>query len=275
MVLIKYKPITSGSRHRKKVVNFDLYKGTSYPSLTVKKKKRGGRNNNGRITVRHIGGGHKKNYRIIDFKRDKYDVVGVLERIEYDPNRSSYIGLILYKDGERRYILHPKNLKVGDVIQSGLNVNIHIGNCLPLSNIPIGTLVHNIELLPNKGGQIARSAGSYAQIIIRDDFYVTLRLRSGELRKVNGLCKATIGEISNSEHMLCSLGKAGFSRRLGIRPTVRGTAMNPIDHPHGGGEGRNFGKHPVTPWGKHTKGLKTRKNKRTDKFIIQNRKFKN
>ncbi len=274
MIIKKCKPTSSGCRHKIKIINYNLYKGKPYYPLLRKNNKSGGRNNFGRITVRHIGGGHKKKYRIIDFKRNKDNILGKVERIEYDPNRSAFIALILYDDGERRYIIYPKNLKIGDTIKSGFNIDIKIGNCLSLNNIPIGSLVHNIELIPGKGGQLSRSAGSYARIILSEKKYVFLRLRSGEIRKVNFLCRATLGEVGNSEYMLKRFGKAGISRWLGIRPTVRGTAMNPIDHPHGGGEGRNFGKHPVTPWGLQTKGKKTRRNKRTNKFIIKHRNIK-
>ncbi len=269
MVVIKCNPTSPGRRHRVKIVNRNLYKGRPYSRLLKKNNKTGGRNNLGRITVRHIGGGHKRKYRLIDFKRNKDNILGKVERIEYDPNRSSYIALILYKDGERRYIICPKDLKIGDNILSGLNTSINVGNCLILDNIPIGSFIHNVEIVPGKGGQLSRSAGSYSQVMVKENKDVVLRLRSGEIRKVNCLCRATIGEVGNSEHMLSVYGKAGISRWFGIRPTVRGTAMNPIDHPHGGGEGRNFGKHPVTPWGKKTKGKKTRRNKRTDSFIIK------
>ncbi len=274
MIIIKYKPTSPGRRHKVKILTKFLYKGKPFKYLLRNKNKSGGRNNYGRITVRHIGGGHKRKYRLIDFKRDKYNIEGIIERIEYDPNRSSYIALILYKDGERRYILYPKGLIVGDKIISGKNIDIKIGNCLPLNKIPIGSIVHNVELIKGKGGQLIRSAGSYAQLIIKDIKYVTLRLKSGELRKINSLCKATLGEVGNSEHMLKSLGKAGCSRWLGIRPTVRGTAMNPVDHPHGGGEGRNFGKHPVSPFGLKCKGKKTRKIKYSSKFIVKSRSIK-
>ncbi|WWO95432.1 MAG: 50S ribosomal protein L2 [Candidatus Dasytiphilus stammeri] len=274
MTLIKCKPTSPGRRHVVRLVNSNLYKGRPISYLTKKKLKTGGRNNQGIITTRHIGGGHKQQYRLIDFQRNKDDILANIERIEYDPNRSANIALVLYEDGERRYILAPKGLKVGDRIQSGIDAPIKIANTLPLENIPIGTTIHNIEIKPRKGGQIARAAGSSAQIIIREDSHVIIRLRSGELRRILGSCRATIGEVGNSEHMLRILGKAGAKRWLGDRPTVRGTAMNPIDHPHGGGEGRNFGKHPVTPWGISTKGKKTRKNKRTDKFIIQSRNHK-
>ncbi len=269
MTILKYKPYSPGRRHKVKIVSKLLFKGKPWKSLTIKNNNKSGRNNYGRITVRHIGGRHKRNYRIIDFKRNKENIYGIVERIEYDPNRSSFIALILYKDGERRYILYPKGLKIGDKIISGNDVKIKIGNCLPMYKIPLGTIVHNIELIIGKGAQLIRSAGSYAQIILKDNKYVTVRLRSGELRKINSLCKATLGQVGNSEHMLKVLGKAGCSRWLGVRPTVRGTAMNPVDHPHGGGEGRNFGKHPVSPFGLKTKGKRTRNNKRTSKFIVK------
>ena len=271
MAIVKCKPTSAGRRHVVKIVNPELHKGKPYAPLLDTKSKTGGRNNYGRITTRHIGGGHKQHYRLIDFKRNKLDIPAVVERLEYDPNRSANIALVLYKDAERRYILAPKGLSVGDQIQSGVNSPIKVGNSLPMRNIPVGSTVHNVELKPGKGGQIARSAGAYVQIIAREGNYVTLRLRSGEMRKVLAECVATIGEVGNSEHMLRVLGKAGANRWRGIRPTVRGTAMNPVDHPHGGGEGRNFGKHPVTPWGVQTKGKKTRHNKRTDKFIVRRR----
>ncbi|MGP1871158.1 MAG: 50S ribosomal protein L2 [Arsenophonus sp.] len=271
MVVIKSKPTSPGRRHVVKVINPELYKGKPYAFLLKKNNKTGGRNNNGRITTRHIGGGHKHHYRIIDFKRNKDGIPGTIERLEYDPNRSANIALVIYKDGERRYILASKGLKVGDEIQSGPNVEIKTGNTLPMSNIPIGSMVHNVEIKPGKGGQLARSAGTYVQIVARDSSCVTIRLRSGEMRKIFSNSRATLGEVGNSEHMLRVLGKAGAIRWRGIRPTVRGTAMNPVDHPHGGGEGRNFGKHPVTPWGIQTKGKKTRRNKRTDKYIVRNR----
>ncbi|PPI87864.1 50S ribosomal protein L2 [Candidatus Pantoea edessiphila] len=271
MAVIKCKPTSPGRRHMVKVVDSSLYKGKPFTHLLAKKVKSGGRNNNGRITTRHIGGGHKQNYRLIDFNRNKDNISALVERLEYDPNRSANIALILYKDGERRYILAAKGLKIGDKIQSGVNALIKLGNTLPIQNIPVGSIVHNVEMKPGKGGQLARSAGSYAQIVAKENAYVTLRLRSGEIRKVESQCRATIGEVGNAQHMLQTFGKAGASRWRGIRPTVRGTAMNPVDHPHGGGEGRNFGKHPVTPWGKQTKGKKTRNNKRTDKFIIHRR----
>lgn len=271
MAIVKCKPTSAGRRHVVKIVNPDLYKGKPYAPLLEKNSKTGGRNNFGRITTRHIGGGHKQHYRLVDFKRNKVEIPAVVERLEYDPNRSANIALVLYKDGERRYILAPKGLAVGDQIQAGINAPIKVGNTLPMRSIPVGTTVHNVELKPGKGGQLARSAGAYVQIIAREGNYVTLRLRSGEMRKVLAECSATIGEVGNSEHMLRVLGKAGANRWRGVRPTVRGTAMNPVDHPHGGGEGRNFGKHPVTPWGVQTKGKKTRHNKRTDKYIVRRR----
>ena len=271
MAIVKCKPTSAGRRHVVKVVNAELHKGKPFAALLDTKSKTGGRNNLGRITTRHIGGGHKQHYRLIDFKRNKLEIPAVVERLEYDPNRSANIALVLYKDGERRYILAPKGLSAGDTIQAGASAPIKVGNALPMRNIPVGTTVHNVELKPGKGGQIARSAGAYVQIIAREGNYVTLRLRSGEMRKVLAECTATIGEVGNSEHMLRVLGKAGANRWRGVRPTVRGTAMNPVDHPHGGGEGRNFGKHPVTPWGVQTKGKKTRHNKRTDKYIVRRR----
>lgn len=271
MGIIKCNPTSPGRRHVVKVVNPELHKGKPYKPLLTSLNKSGGRNNYGRITTRHIGGGHKQHYRLVDFKRNKDGIKAIIERLEYDPNRSANIALLLYKDGERRYILAPKGLKVGHHVQSGFNAPIKLGNTLPLRNIPIGSTVHNVELKPGKGGQIARSAGAYVQIIAEDGVYVTLRLRSGELRKIHASCRATLGEVGNAEHMLNVLGKAGANRWRGIRPTVRGTAMNPVDHPHGGGEGRNFGKHPVSPWGMPTKGKKTRHNKRTDKFILRRR----
>jgi large subunit ribosomal protein L2 len=249
-----------------------LHKGAPYAPLLEKQSKSGGRNNNGRITTRHIGGGHKQHYRILDFKRNKDGIPAKVERLEYDPNRSANIALLLYADGERRYIIAPKNMKSGDVIQSGQDAPIKEGNTLPLRNIPIGSVMHCVELKPKKGAQIARSAGAYVQLIARDGAYSTLRLRSGEMRKVLSECRATLGEVGNAEHMLRSLGKAGATRWRGVRPTVRGVAMNPVDHPHGGGEGRTSGgRHPVSPWGTPTKGKKTRSNKRTDKLIVRRR----
>jgi len=272
MALMKCKPTSPGRRHVVKVVNPELHKGAPYAPLLEKNSKSGGRNNNGRITVRHIGGGHKHHYRVIDFKRNKDGIPATVERLEYDPNRSANIALVVYADGERRYMLAPKGLKAGDTVLSGSDAPIKAGNTLPMRNIPMGSVVHAIEMKPGKGAQLARSAGAYAQILARDSGYVTLRLRSGEVRKVLADCRATIGEVGNAEHMLRSLGKAGASRWRGVRPTVRGVAMNPVDHPHGGGEGRTSGgRHPVSPWGKPTKGAKTRKNKSTDKYIVRNR----
>ncbi|MDV5171966.1 MULTISPECIES: 50S ribosomal protein L2 [Photobacterium] len=272
MAIVKCKPTSPGRRHVVKVVNSDLHKGKPYAPLLEKKSKSGGRNNNGRITVRHIGGGNKNAYRIIDFKRTKDGIPAKVERLEYDPNRSANIALVLYADGERRYIIAPKGIQAGDTIQSGADAAIKVGNTLPMRNIPVGSTVHCVELKPGKGAQLARSAGAYAQIIARAGTYVTLRLRSGEMRKVLAEGRATLGEVGNAEHMLRELGKAGASRWRGVRPTVRGVVMNPVDHPHGGGEGRTSGgRHPVTPWGVPTKGYKTRKNKRTDKYIVRRR----
>jgi len=272
MALLKAKPTSPGRRFVVKVVNPDLHKGAPHAPLLEKKSKSGGRNNNGRITTRHIGGGHKQHYRMIDFKRNKDGIPAKIERLEYDPNRSANIALVLYADGERRYIIAPKGISAGDAIQSGQDAAIKAGNTLPLRNIPVGTTVHCVEMKPGKGAQIARSAGTYVQLIARDGSYATLRLRSGEMRKVLADCRATVGEVGNAEHMLRSLGKAGASRWRGVRPTVRGVAMNPVDHPHGGGEGRTSGgRHPVSPWGTPTKGKKTRSNKRTDKLIVRRR----
>jgi len=272
MALVKTKPTSAGRRHVVKVVNPDLHKGAPFAPLLDKKSKSGGRNNSGRITTRHVGGGHKQHYRIIDFKRNKDGIPAKVERLEYDPNRSANIALVLYADGERRYILAAKGLKSGDQLQSGADAPIKAGNTLPMRNIPVGTVVHAVEMKPGKGAQMARSAGAYVQILAREGSYVTLRMRSGEVRRILADCRATIGEVGNAEHMLRSLGKAGASRWRGIRPTVRGVAMNPVDHPHGGGEGRTSGgRHPVSPWGKPTKGAKTRKNKRTDKYIVRRR----
>jgi large subunit ribosomal protein L2 len=272
MAIVKCKPTSPGRRHVVKVVNTELHKGKPYAPLLDTKSKSGGRNNNGRITVRHIGGGHKQHYRMVDFKRNKDGIPAKVERLEYDPNRSANIALVLYADGERRYILAPKGLSAGDTIQSGVDAPIKPGNTMPLRNTPLGSVVHAIELKPGKGAQIARAAGTYAQLVAKDGAYVTLRLRSGEMRKVESDCRATLGEIGNAEHMLRSLGKAGATRWRGVRPTVRGVAMNPVDHPHGGGEGKTSGgRHPVSPWGVPTKGYKTRSNKRTDKFIVRRR----
>ena len=273
MAIVKCKPTSPGRRHVVKVVHSDLHKGKPFAPLLDSKSKSGGRNNRGRITTRHIGGGHKQHYRVIDFRRaDKDGIPAKVERLEYDPNRSANIALVLFADGERRYIIAPKGIKAGDAIAAGAEAPIKNGNTLQLKNIPVGTIVHCIEMKPGKGAQIARSAGTSAQIVAREGNYCTLRLRSGEMRKILTECRATIGEVSNSEHSLRRLGKAGASRWRGVRPTVRGVAMNPVDHPHGGGEGRTSGgRHPVSPWGKPTKGAKTRKNKRTDKFIVRRR----
>lgn len=272
MALVKLKPTSPGRRFVVRVVTDELHKGAPYEPLIEKKAKSGGRNNNGRITTRHRGGGHKQRYRIIDFKRDKDGISGVVERIEYDPNRSAHIALVKYSDGERRYIIAPRGVGAGTEIVAGTQAPIKPGNCLKLENIPVGTTVHCIELKPGKGAQIARSAGSSAQLVAREGQYATVRLRSGEMRKVRVECKATIGEVGNSENSLRKLGKAGAKRWRGRRPTVRGVAMNPVDHPHGGGEGRTAGgRHPVTPWGVPTKGHKTRKNKRTSKLIVRRR----
>lgn len=272
--IIRTKPTSPGRRFLVKVVNSDLHKGKPFSGLVQKKSKTGGRNSSGRITVRHQGGGQKQHYRLIDFKRnDKDGIIGRVERFEYDPNRTAYIALILYKDGERRYIIAPQKLDVGSEIVSGISVPIKPGNCLPLASIPVGTTIHALELHPGKGAQFARSAGSSVQLIAREGELATIRLRSGEVRKVSVTCRATIGEVSKPEHSLRSLGKAGASRWRGIRPTVRGVAMNPIDHPHGGGEGKTSGgRHPVSPWGQPAKGFKTRKNKRTSRMIVRRRK---
>lgn len=272
MALEKSKPTSPGQRFVMKVYNDDLHKGKPHAPLVIKKNKTGGRNNLGRITCRHIGGGHKQLYRIIDFKRNKDGIPARVERLEYDPNRTAYIALVLYADGERKYIIAPGTLKEGNEICSGSDAPIKVGNCLPLSNIPVGTMIHCVELKPGKGAQLARSAGTSVQLIAKEGVYATIRLRSGEMRKVPSECRAVIGEVSNSENNLRSLGKAGASRRRGIRPTVRGVAMNPVDHPHGGGEGKTSGgRHPVSPWGVPTKGYKTRKNKRTTKLIVHRR----
>jgi len=275
MAVRKQNPTSAGQRFVVRVVHEGLHKGEPHAPLLARLKKNGGRNNVGRITTRHQGGGHKRHYRIIDFKRDKDGIVGRIERIEYDPNRSAHLALILYPDGERRYILAPKRVAVGDPIQSGSESPIKHGNTLPLKSIPVGTQVHCIELKPGKGAQLARSAGASAQIVAREGDYVTLRLRSGEMRKVHVKCRATVGEVGNDEHNLRKIGKAGAQRWRGIRPTVRGVAMNPVDHPHGGGEGRTSGgRHPVSPWGTPTKGYKTRANKRTNAMIVRGRKQK-
>ena len=272
MPLVKPKPTSAGRRGVVKVVNPELYKGAPYSPLLEKQSKKSGRNNAGRITVRHRGGGAKQRYRIIDFRRDKDGIPARVERIEYDPNRSANIALLLYADGERRYIISPHNVHQGDELMAGSEAPIKAGNCLPLRNIPMGSNIHCVELSPGKGAQLARSAGTSAQLVAREGMHATLRLRSGEMRKVPVECRATLGEVSNNEHSLAHLGKAGAKRWRGIRPTVRGVVMNPVDHPHGGGEGKTSGgRHPVSPWGMPTKGYKTRKNKRTDNMILRRR----
>ena len=274
MPVVKCKPTSPGRRFVVKVVNPDLHKGGPCAPLTASKTKTGGRNNKGRITRRHQGGGHKQKYRIIDFKRNKDDIEAKIERLEYDPNRSANIALLLYADGERKYIIAPAKVAEGDTLVSGEEVPIKVGNCLPLRNIPLGSTLHCVEMKPGKGAQIARSAGTSVQLVAREGDYATLRLRSGEMRKVLSSCRATLGEVSNSEHSLRSLGKAGAKRWRGVRPTVRGVAMNPVDHPMGGGEGKSSGgRHPTTPWGKPTKGYKPRKkNKPSHRYITKRRK---
>lgn len=272
MALKTFKPTTPGRRQLVLVDRSDLWKGKPLSSLTEGLRSKGGRNNTGRITAYGRGGGHKRRYRLIDFKRTKFDVVATVERLEYDPNRTAFIALISYADGEKAYILAPQRLGVGDQVVAGEKVDIKPGNAMPLKNIPVGTVVHNVELKPGKGGQMARSAGTYAQLVGKDQGYAQLRLASGELRMVRGECIATIGAVSNPDQQNVSLGKAGRNVWLGRRPSVRGVAMNPIDHPHGGGEGRTSGgRHPVTPWGKPTKGKKTRSNKKTDRLIMRRR----
>ena len=273
MALITHKPTSPGRRDAVSVRTEGLHKGAPYAPLTESQAKTGGRNHFGRITTRHRGGGHKQAYRIIDFKRDKEGIAAVVERLEYDPNRTAHIALLCYADGERRYIIAPKGVKVGDQLMAGKDAPIKVGNTLPLRNIPVGSTVHCIEMKPGKGAQIARAAGGSAQLVAREGAYATLRLRSGEMRKVPADCSATLGEVGNSEHNLENLGKAGASRWRGVRPTVRGAAMNPVDHPHGGGEARagQGNPHPVSPWGMPTKGYKTRKNKRTTQFIVRDR----
>ena len=272
MAVIKAKPTSAGRRFVVKVVDKTLYKGRPNKALVEKKKGTGGRNNSGRITVRHRGGGHRKLYRLIDWKRDKDGIPGLIERIEYDPNRSANIALVKYRDGERRYILAPKGLVVGAPVMSGAASPISPGNSMPIRNMPVGSVIHCVELKPGKGAQFVRSAGTSCQLVAREGNYATLRLRSGEMRRVLVGCRATLGEVGNGEHNLRSLGKAGAKRWRGVRPTVRGVAMNPVDHPHGGGEGKTSGgRHPVSPWGVPTKGYKTRKNKRTDRLIVRRR----
>lgn len=274
MPVKKFRPTTNARRQMSTLVNKEITKNTPEKSLVVAKKKTDGRNNLGRITVRHRGGGEKRKYRVIDFKRDKFDITGKVAAIEYDPNRSANIALINYLDGEKRYIIAPNGLNVGDVIVSGANVDVKVGNAMPIMNIPVGTVIHNIEMRPGKGAQIARSAGASAQILGREEKYVLIRLRSGETRKILGTCMATIGEVGNADYALVNLGKAGRTRHMGIRPTVRGSVMNPNDHPHGGGEGRSpIGrKQPMTPWGKPALGMKTRKNKKPSTKLIVSRK---
>ena len=276
MALRKLRPTSPGQRFVVRVVHDDLHKGGPHEPLTMGLPKRGGRNNQGRITTRHQGGGHKHHYRVVDFRRDKDGIPGRVERLEYDPNRSAHVALVLYSDGERRYILAPKRIAVGDPVLSGGEAAIKVGNTLPLKNIPVGTQVHCVELKPGKGGQLARSAGSSVQIIAREGAYVTVRLRSGEMRRVHVTCRATIGEVGNDEHNLRKIGKAGAQRWRGIRPTVRGVAMNPVDHPHGGGEGKSGqgNPHPVSPHGQPTKGFKTRNSKRTNAMIVRDRRQK-
>jgi large subunit ribosomal protein L2 len=274
MPLIKLRPTSPGARFVLKPNRTHLFKGKGHAPLLVSQNSTGARNSYGRITTRHKGGGHKHKYRIIDFRRDKDGVPGKVETIEYDPNRSAYIALVLYKDGERRYILHPRNVKVGDEIQSGSEAPFKPGNAMQLRSIPVGSVVHNVELKPGKGGQIARSAGTSVQYSAREGLFALLRLKSGEMRRVHIDCRATIGEVGNDEHNLRVFGKAGAKRWRGIRPTVRGVVMNPVDHPHGGGEGKSGqgNPHPVSPWGWQTKGKKTRHNKRTNSLIVSRRK---
>jgi len=272
MALKQHKPVTPGRRGLVTIDREGLWKGKPEKSLTEGLRKHGGRNNTGRITARRRGGGHKRRYRMIDFKRLKINVAAIVERLEYDPNRTAYIALVKYTDGDVAYILAPQRLDVGDQVISGERVDIKPGNALPLQNIPVGTIIHNVEMKVGKGGQIARSAGAYAQLVGKDQGYAQLRLNSGELRLVRGECMATIGAVSNPDNKNIKLGKAGRKRWLGKRPAVRGVAMNPVDHPHGGGEGRTSGgRHPVTPWGKPTKGKRTRKNKQTDRLIMRRR----
>ena len=272
MALVKVKPTSPGRRAVVQVVNANLHKGKPFAALTESKSSKAGRNNNGRITVRHQGGGHKQSYRVIDFKRDKDGVPGKVERLEYDPNRTANIALVCYADGERRYIIANKGMAVGQPIMSGSEAPIKSGNALPIRNIPVGTTICCVEMLPGKGAQIARSAGASVQLLAREGVYAQIRLRSGEVRRVHVECRATIGEVGNEENNLRKIGKAGAQRWRGIRPTVRGVAMNPIDHPHGGGEGRTGeGRVPVNPWGQPTKGYRTRNNKRTDSMIVQRR----
>lgn len=275
MALKNFNPVTPSQRNLVLIDRSELYKGKPVKKLTEGLSKSGGRNNNGRITARRRGGGHKRTYRLVDFKRRKFDVEATVQRLEYDPNRTAFIALIEYTDGEQAYILAPQRLRVGDKVTAGEKADIKPGNAMPLKSIPVGTIVHNVELKPGKGGQLARSAGSYVQLVGRDAGYAQIRLNSGELRMVRGECMATVGAVSNPDNSNQNLGKAGRNRWLGKRPSVRGVAMNPIDHPHGGGEGRTSGgRHPVTPWGKPTKGARTRRNKKTDGLIIRRRRNK-
>ena len=270
MAVVKAKPTSPGRRFVVKVVNPDLHKGAAHKALLAKKGRTGGRNNAGRITTRHRGGGHKQHYRMVDFKRNKDGIPATVERLEYDPNRSANLALLKYLDGEWRYIIAPRGVKAGDELMSGTSAPIRAGNAMALRNVPVGSVFHCVELKPGKGAQMARSAGTSCQLVAREGTYATLRMRSGEMRRVLSECRATLGEVGNSEHSLRSLGKAGAKRWRGVRPTVRGVAMNPVDHPHGGGEGKTSGgRHPVSPWGMPTKGYKTRKNKRTDKLIVR------
>jgi len=272
MALIKLKPSSPGRRGVVRVFTPGLHKGGPVDALIEKKTRTAGRNNNGHITTRHMGGGHKKHYRVVDFKRDKDGIAAKVERLEYDPNRSAHLALLCYADGERRYIIAPKGIEAGVSLLSGSEAPIKAGNCLPIRNIPVGTTIHCIEMLPGKGAQLARSAGTSVQLLAREGTYAQLRLRSGEIRRVHIECRATIGEVGNGEHSLRQIGKAGANRWRGIRPTVRGVVMNPVDHPHGGGEGKTAaGRDPVTPWGQKTKGYRTRKNKRTTSMIVQRR----
>jgi len=272
MALVKVKPTSAGRRAVVKVVNAHLHKGAPVAALIESKNSKAGRNNHGRITIRHHGGGHKQNYRIVDFRRDKDGVPAKIERFEYDPNRTANLALLCYADGERRYIIAPKGVAVGTQLMSGSEAPIKPGNTLPLRNIPVGTTIHCIEMTPGKGAQLARAAGTSVQLLAREGSYAQLRLRSGEIRRVHVECRATIGEVGNEENNLRSIGKAGAQRWRGIRPTVRGVAMNPVDHPHGGGEGKTAaGRDPVSPWGTPTKGYRTRRNKRTDSMIVQRR----
>ena len=275
MALKTFKPVTPSQRQLVIVERSELWKGAPVKELTEGLRSKGGRNNTGRVTLRFRGGGHKRRYRVVDFKRRKDDMVATVERLEYDPNRTAFIALVKYADGELAYILAPQRLKAGDKVVSGERVDVKPGNAMPLRNIPVGTIVHNVEMKPGKGGQLARSAGTYCQLVGRDQGYALLRLSSGEVRMVRAECRATIGAVSNPDQQNIVIGKAGRNRWLGHRPSVRGVAMNPIDHPHGGGEGRTSGgRHPVTPWGKPTKGKKTRHNKATDRFIVRRRKQK-